>query len=120
MFTCLCYLVLSVASQHIDPHGMNQFNPGVGVEYNGYAVGEYRNSLDRTSVYAAKMIQSGHVGVFAGAITGYPSMFGKTGLNPMLAPYVTFGDKYAVNIAIVPSPFRWNETAVAIQLKVSL
>jgi len=118
MFTCLCYLVLSVASQHIDPHGMNQFNPGVGIEYNGYAVGEYRNSYDRTSVYAAKSLQYGHVGVFAGAVSGYPSRFGK--LNPMLAPYLTFGDKYAVNIAIVPNPMQWNQTAIALQLKVQL
>ena len=119
MVSCVCYLTLSVASQHLDPHGMNQYNPGVGIEANGWAVGEYRNSLDRTSVYAGKMLSAGHFGVLAGAVSGY--QFRQFHVVPLLAPYATYSvGRVGVNLALLPSPIKWNETALALQIKLAL
>jgi hypothetical protein len=117
--TCTCYIVMSLASQHIDPQGMNQRNPGIGIEANGYAVGEYRNSLDRTSVYAGKMLSAGHFGVLAGAVSGY--QFRQFHVVPLISPYATYSvGRFGVNLALVPSPIKWNETAVAVQVKWSI
>jgi hypothetical protein len=114
--SCVCYAVLSLASQHLDPHGMNQHNPGVGIEASGWAVGEYRNSLDRTSVYAGKMLSAGHFGVLAGAVSGYQWRDMK--VVPLLSPYATVSvGRFGVNLALVPSPLKWSETAVALQVK---
>jgi hypothetical protein len=98
---------------------MNQYNPGIGLEANTWAVGEYRNSLDRTSVYAGKMLSEGHFGVLAGAVSGY--QFRQFHVVPLLAPYATATvGRFGVNLAVLPSPIKWNETALALQIKVRI
>jgi hypothetical protein len=116
---CACWLTLSIASVHIDPKGMNQFNPGIGVETHGWAAGEYRNSLGRTSVYAGKQLQAAHLGVLLGAVSGYPTFAGHAAVVPLIAPYATYSiGRVGVNVALIPSPLRWNETALALQIKI--
>ena len=121
---CTCWAVLSVASLHADPQGLNQTNPGVGIEVNRWHVGEYRNSIDRTSVYAGREIFAGdgaiRAGVLVGAVSGYRRIGGSPVL-PLVAPFVSWeGRRFGVNVALLPNPIQWNESALALQVKVRL
>ena len=123
IISCLCYLVMSVASQHLGATGLNQTNPGIGVEFNHYHVGEYRNSLSRTSVYAGKDWETGgavKIGVLAGAVTGYNRLAGSSVL-PLLAPFVSveYG-RFGANVALLPNPIQWNQSALALQIKIKV
>jgi hypothetical protein len=73
--TCTCWLVLTLGSQHVDNSGLNTSNLGVGVEVDGWGIGEYANSIHRTSVYAGKefAVQQGSLkaGFMVGGVTGY-------------------------------------------------
>jgi len=73
--TCICWLTVSTASLHFDSNGLNQYNPGIGIEVNGWVAGEYRNSLDRPSAYIGRAFsaarQAWRGGVTLGAVTGY-------------------------------------------------
>jgi len=89
------------------------------MEVAGYAAGWYRNSLDRTSVYGGKMLSTGHFGVLAGAVSGY--QWHNVKVVPLLSPYATYSyGRFGFNLAIVPSPLKWSESALALQLKFQL
>ena len=121
---CACWLAVSVASLHADAHGMNQFNPGMGVEVGAWHAGEYRNSLDRTSVYLGREFAAGNgpirAGLLLGAVSGYRRIGGSPVL-PLVAPFVSWeGRRFGVNVALLPNPIQWNESALALQVKVRL
>ena len=123
LLTCTCYIVMSLASQHLGATGMNQTNPGIGVEANSYHLGEYRNSLRRTSFYAGRdWSTDGAVkaGVLVGAVTGYNRVAGSPVL-PLVAPFISveYG-RLGINVALLPNPIQVNESAVALQIKVRL
>ena len=123
LITCTCYIVMSLGSQHLGDHNLNQRNPGIGVEVNHWHAGEYRNSLDRTSVYVGRDWEtSGAVkaGVLAGAVSGYNRLAGSPVL-PLIAPYISaeYG-RVGINVALLPNPIQWNESAVALQVKIRL
>lgn len=75
------WLVASLTSYHFDDGNHNQRNYGLGVERTlaepwSLMAGEYRNSLNRTSVYAGVAWKPWHAGDFrfgfaGGVITGY-------------------------------------------------
>ncbi|KVP96488.1 hypothetical protein WJ97_11400 [Burkholderia ubonensis] len=82
-------IVSGFVSHHFNVHKRyNENNYGLGYRF-GHAdviVGYYRNSDDKNSVYAAyearwKLIDNLHLGVIAGAVTGY-----KVAMTPMLLP----------------------------------
>jgi len=77
-------------------------NPGVYVRTeNGFTAGVYRNTLNRTSVYAGLTLErsltdSISVAITGGAITGYRKDangygFSNGALSPMLAPSIRWG-----------------------------
>ena len=123
LLTCTCYIVMSLASQHLGATGLNQINPGLGVEANGYHLGEYRNSLRRTSWYAGRDWSTEgtvKVGVLAGAVTGYEKLAGSSVL-PLVAPFISVeAGRFGANVALLPNPIQWNQSAVALQIKVKL
>ena len=117
---CACYLVLSIASQHLGATGLNQSNPGVGIEVNSWHVGEYRNSLKRTSVYAGKDWETAgtvKAGVLVGAVSGYNHLAGSA-ILPLVAPFIAVEHgRFGANLALLPNPIQWNESALALQVK---
>lgn len=75
-----CLPHIHVAAIHADPgHGYNTFTPGIGVMCESKFLvggGIYRNSISRTSTYAAVGYQpmrlaNVKIGFIAGAVTGY-------------------------------------------------
>src|SRR5271169_2045808 len=101
--TCTCWLVLTTVSQHVDPAGMRQYNPGVGIEANGWAVGEYVNSLDRKTWYGGykwnfkegSRWKFGLMGAFA---TGYNPIHGLHVL-PIPVPVMAYeGQHFGANV----------------------
>lgn len=71
--------------------GMNDRNPGLYLEHNGYTIGGYRNSINRDSYYAGYTISTQHrFGEFSltmGAVTGY-----EKDPMPMIAPSIKLGN----------------------------
>jgi len=119
------WLVATVASLHADPAGMRQYNPGLGVEVGHWAAGEYVNSLDRKTWYGGyKWFINGdpswRIGLLAGAATGYNPIHGLHVL-PVPVPMLSYeGRQLGANLALLPNPLQWNESAIALQLKVRL
>ena len=117
------------ASKHFGAHGqkLNENNSGIGyVSPKGLTVGVFRNSLDRTSVYAgveykAPISQRVDAGVVAGIISGYPDPDTKKNrLRPFLLPelLLTSEDKKNVlAITIVPPVKPVKAGALAIQYR---
>ena len=116
--SCTCWVVLTIASQHIESQGMNQSNPGIGVEANGYIAGIYRNSDYRNSVYVGRdwlPIVDGHLhaGLAYGAITGY-----RMAVAPLVAGRITYENgNFGVNLNVMPDPFWIKHSALGLQLK---
>ena len=132
LLSCTCYLVMTLASQHINPSGLNQTNPGIGIEYNRWVAGEYYNSFHRHSTYFGREVgvdrAHWHVGVMVGAITGYQRRAGDQNddhygnspgwLSPAVAPYISYTyDRVGVNITFIPNPTDWQQSAFGLQLK---
>jgi len=63
-------------SIHAPQHSQNNTNPGLYLAHNGWEIGAYRNSWERTTVYAGYEFnlmdnQYGELGIQIGAGTGY-------------------------------------------------
>ena len=85
---------IHLASKHINASGLNEVNPGIGLEYNNYIVGIYKNSLRKPSVYAVRAFSfNPYTGIKYGVVTGYGR------LSPMLAGYLRMGH---VEIIAIP------------------
>ncbi len=72
------YLTLNLASKHFsaDKYNYNEENFGIGLNYNNYLIGQYKNSFNKNSVYAGYQLQkrvNKHLayGLKAGLVTGY-------------------------------------------------
>jgi hypothetical protein len=116
---CSFWLVLTLASQHIEPQGMNQRNPGVGLEVDGYIAGVYRNSEYRNSVYVGHdwlPLSDGHLkaGLAYGAITGYRI----ARIAPMVAGRITYENgRFGANLNLMPDPLYVKHSALGLQIK---
>ena len=89
---------IHLASKHIGESGLNEVNPGLGVEHKGWIAGLYKNSFSRRSVYAGREFNyNDYAGVKAGIVTGYEG-----GLSPMIAVYVRYS--HIEVLVIPPSP----------------
>ncbi|TAN09179.1 MAG: hypothetical protein EPN34_14745 [Burkholderiaceae bacterium] len=110
------------ATMHLAGHGWCDVNPGAGIEFdNGFAVGVYKNSLCRTSVYIAKEFAYSFVpaitgGVLVGAVTGY-----RWKITPVVLPEIVFRLTDSVKLAALIQPIttRIMPAFVAVQLRYS-
>lgn len=114
-------------SYHFDRgRGFNEQNFGIGLEYEfnkdvSLAVGQYRNSIDRTSRYAAVAYTPLHAGNFSfgaavGTVDGY--YFRNGGFIPMAMPMATYETKhFGVNALYVPK-MKDISSVVGVQFKV--
>lgn len=114
----------TLLSGFVSHHFRGEFceqNHGVGIrldsgEWAGWAVGAYRNSLCRTSVYAAKewtrpLVGPLHGGIILGAATGY-----KWAVAPVLLPELVFRHS-PVEIALVLQPINLRESPAFVALQ---
>lgn len=86
-----------LASKHINAEGFNEVNPGLGIDYNGWIAGAYKNSFSKRSVYFGKSFAfNDYTGIKAGLVTGYGS------ISPMTGLYAR--TKQAEIMLIPPSP----------------
>lgn len=96
------YLTLPLGSYHSDRNaGYNEHNRGVGIEYQSYVAGYYKNSTHQDTFYAGyvwRPIDFGYVkaGILAGVVTGYQV--------PLIAvPTINIGtDNYSVDLIFAP------------------
>lgn len=86
---------LHTASWHSNAAGQNNANGGLYVRGDDWTVGAYRNSLGRTSVYAARTWQAGGWDIAVGAITGYRRKLEPAGCLQML-----LAEGYAMDVAV--------------------
>lgn len=107
--------------------GYNEVNYGIGLEYRAgtdfsLALGQYKNSIGRTSHYALVGYTPWHpasnvrVGALVGVVDGYQVHGGQ--IMPALIPVVAIEFRHVgVNISVVP-PFRDKvDGALAVQFK---
>lgn len=114
----------SLTSYHINAHSekFNTKNYGIGIEYKNLVIGEYWNSYNRTTDYAAYSyapLAYGviHAGVALGIMRGYPTL-NNGGIAPMVAGIVKFeGEKYGANILVLPPAVKNGVTAIGLQIK---
>ena len=87
-------------SWHIPAANYNNVNPGIYYRLaEGPVAGIYRNSLRRTSVYAAYTLHYGRFDLTAGVVTGYTR-----GAQPLLVPSMrlfTYG-RVTTRLAFIP------------------
>lgn len=117
-------LVSGFVSHHIaTKKTFNENNYGIGYRFDesGVIVGYYRNSEYRNSVYATyearwKLTDNLHVGVIAGAVTGYrwavtplvlPEMVLQVGRAELAATYIPKIDGHTPALTALQTRWRW-------------
>ena len=83
---------MDVGTRHFFTRSLNEFNPGVYVDYKGVIVGTYYNSYNKQSFFAAKDFNWHNVDVSVGVVSGYQNRcitFCKGALAPMILPSFT-------------------------------
>lgn len=76
---------LHIGSRHIPEKNYNNANPGIYYRTDaGWTAGIYRNSLDRTSVYAGYTWKFGMLDVTTALVTGYFN-----DVQPLLVPSIS-------------------------------
>lgn len=102
-------LGVHLASAHIPaPEGINNFNPGVYIQADGWTAGAYRNSYRRPSLYLGHTLSWGPASLFLGAVTGYHKP-----VLPLVAPSLA-GPSYEgwrPRLTLIPR-FKENRTTV--------
>lgn len=116
---CTCWLVVTVASQHLDPSGMNQRNLGIGLEVDRWIAGGFDNSINRTSFYGGReflIIEDEHLkaGVALGIMSGYqhdgipnnlPHGDSRGYLSPLVSPFISYEVRnVGFNVTFQPKP----------------
>jgi len=104
-----------------DRYTFNEFNPGIGVEHDGYVAGYYKNSWSKPTVYAGYTyrpveLANGHIkaGVTAVAMTGYRYPVG-------VLPVVEIGSgRVSVETVYKPRMGAGTTWFVATQLRIRL
>ena len=118
-------------SAHFDGHkGLRNANPGLGLEYKlggdwSATAGRFINSDNMHSSYVGAYHQpwtfaGAKLGVVAGAFTGYPKAF-NGGWFPALIPVASWeGERFGLNVALVPPLQDRLYGAISFQLKLRL
>ncbi len=118
-------------SAHFDTDkGLRNANPGLGFEYKldkhwSATAGRFINSDNAHSSYIGAYYQpctvgSAKLGVVGGAFNGYPKAF-NGGWFPAVLPVATFeGERFGLNVALVPPLKDRLHGAVSFQLKARL
>ena len=127
----LLWLNAGFYSAHFDTNkGLRNSNPGIGVEAFinedwSATAGGFTNSDDARSNYLGAYYQPWHwgsykAGLVGGVFNGYPKAF-DGGWFPALLPVATWeGERFGLNIALVPPLQNRLYGAVSFQLKVKL
>jgi hypothetical protein len=106
------WLNLGGLSYHSDP-GYNSLNPGLGLEYNQYAVGIYRNSYNGRSFYAATESNIyKRLNLVSGFASGYPAK-----VVPLVMPSITYEN---VRFLYSPKVNIANSHTIAVQFRIRL
>lgn len=115
-------------SAHFDTDkGLRNANPGLGIEYRlddtwSATAGRFINSDDRHSSYIGAYYQpwtfaGARLGVVGGAFNGYPKAF-NGGWFPAIIPVASWeGQRFGLNVALVPPLKDRLYGAVSFQLK---
>jgi hypothetical protein len=118
-------------SAHFDTHkGLRNANPGLGAEYQldntwSLTAGRFINSDNAHSSYVGAYYQpwtlaGAKLGVVGGAFNGYPKAF-NGGWFPALIPVATWeGQRFGLNVALVPPLQDRLYGAISFQLKLRL
>jgi len=118
-------------SVHFDSkQGLRNANPGIGAEYKldpvwSLTAGRFINSNNAHSNYVGAYYQpwtlaGAKLGVVAGAFNGYPKAF-DGGWFPALIPVATWeGERFGLNVALVPAFKDRLYGALSFQIKVRL
>jgi hypothetical protein len=89
-----------LASKHFPARQFNNVNPGVYWRSDaGWTLGGYRNSLERTSLYAGYSWQWGPLALTGGGVTGYAER-----VQPLLVPSLALCtvDGVTARVAFIP------------------
>lgn len=111
---------VNLGSAHSEP-GYNNVNPGIyAVTDSGVAFGAYRNSVNKTSVWAGYRLESAPLGPFraallVGGVTGYSGAL----FSPMVSPSVsaTVG-AYTARLSYLPRHPTKQNSSDAVHLSV--
>lgn len=118
-------LTFSIASMHLDPNGMNQLNPGAGLECFlserfVLEAGEYSNSDFRHTNFAGvqwRYFNNAHwsIGTRLDAVSGYAQL-GRVGLGS--GPFAEYRhNRVAAAVNFIPNPMDWKRSCFGFQLK---
>ena|SRR5437867_12683042 len=108
-------------------NAMNQRNYGLGIEYHAssdvlYLAGAYRNSYEKTSVYALAgwapvEVGIARIGVLGGLVNGYPKR-NNAGVTPAVAGIVLIeGERVGMNLILIPPPLKKSPFTLGLQVK---
>ncbi len=97
MLTCLTLaLGMHIGTNHAPGYRMNDFNPGAYVRCDQTVVGGFVNSVNRTSLYGARLVPIGSgIELSLGGITGYDKK-----LSPLAAIHFRAGQ---TRVAFIPT-----------------
>ena len=111
---CSADVTVHTVSTHVGVSGMNNINPGIGIDYRDVRFGALYNSFEKPSVYGAYIVPlHPRVRVGLGAVTGYEyrdgGFYGKTtGVLPLFAVEADITD----NVSVL-----WFGRAINLELK---
>ena len=91
-----------IGSQHFPNRSYNNFNPGMYWRTaDGWQAGYYVNSVERTSVYGARVydVLEGRMQIAVGLVTGYPA----GPVLPLVVPSMLLG-RSGFRLSFVPAP----------------
>lgn len=112
--TCSADVTVHTVSTHVGVDGLNNINPGIGIDYRDVRFGALYNSFEKPSVYGAYIVPlHPRVRVGLGAVTGYEyrdgGIYGKTtGVMPLFAVEADITD----NVSVL-----WFGRAINLELK---
>lgn len=124
------WAVSSVASRHLSKRGLNEANPGAGLEreistHTSISFGHYLNSVNAQSVYAglqwtptfAGRWSDGYlsVGAMLGVATGYREFGPLVPLAGLIGKWES--RQTGVNLMFVPNPVQFSASFFGLQLK---
>lgn len=112
---------LDLYSYHLNTQaGLNNNTPGVYASFEGATAGVYRNSHDRTSVFAGYVFETSDrkLALLAGAVSGYKPE-GKSKILPMLIPSLrlALASQWALRASYVPRPPHGDSASIHLSLE---
>lgn len=113
------YGTITTVSRHFPDRNFNQVNPGLGLEYDvgnwGVALGDYKNSYSKQTVYLVASYTPIHMGDFAfGAFGGPATGYNVPVVGGLLVAYRHAN--YGFNLMVIPPAAKDGSTVLGLQL----